>query len=203
MARYLVTLLIFGALFTSANASEEGAYHYSPVVVNGNHYYYSSDRDHGCTMGHYRVKIDDGEIRLRSRSSRYHDAVIRRDGRLFVEGEEVELTADQKALVTEFQDCAAGLEIEAKSIAKEGVKIGAAGAKLGIEVVGSLFKLLRYDYDTDDFEREIEMKADHIEAKADKLEARAEKIEQEAEKLEMLEERLESEIPSLERNTRD
>ena len=76
-------------------------------------------------------------------------------------------------------------------------KIGAAGARLGIEAIASVFKLLRWDYDSDDLEREIERKAEKIEARAERLEARAEKIEQMACELERIEEKLERQIPEM------
>ena len=151
----------------------------------------------GCRINNYDMEIDDGTIILSPRSRHYSKVKITDDYRLYVNGRRVDLDDDQKELVMEFHGLAVQIEEDARKIGKEGAKIGVAGARLGIEAVASVFKLLRWDYDSDDREREIEQKAAKIEASAERLEARAEKIEQMACKLEMIEEKMERQIPEM------
>lgn len=153
------------------------------------------DFDHKCCIGNYSMDIDDGTIILSPRSHGYTKIKITDDCRLYINGQKIELNDEQKELVEEFHDLAMQIKEDAKEIGREGAKIGAAGAQLGVHAFVSVFKLLHWDYDGDDFEREIEQMAAKLEAKAEKLEEKAERIEEMACKLETIEEELEREIP--------
>lgn len=118
---------------------------------------------------------------------------------LYIDDEKIDLDSGQRAAVAEFHDQCMDMVDYAKAIGLEGARIGVEGAKLGAKAVGSLFKLLLPDYDSDDYEAEMEHAAGKIEAKAKRLEARAEEIEHMADDLDRTADDLRDAIPELRR----
>lgn len=128
---------------------------------------------------------EDGEVRITEKHELYvNDKLIRLDSR-------------QQEMVGEYYEQMMVLMESAKKIGLEGAKVGVQGAALGMKAVGSVFRLLSPDYDTDDLEREMEREAAKIEAKANRLEDAADEIEEQAEELEDLHYEMIDEIPEL------
>lgn len=203
MRTVAIILILSLAAFSSAVAAEGDCCEYKIIgkgdccIVKYDHGCCPWDFDHGCCTKNYEIDIDDGTIILSPRSHRYAKVKITDDYRLYVNGRKVDLDDDQKELVKQFHDLTIQIREDAREIGREGAKIGVAGARLGVDAIVSIFKLLRWDYDSDDLEREIEQKAAKLEVRAERLEARAEKIEAMAEELETIEEKLERQIPEL------
>ncbi|MEE9555023.1 MAG: hypothetical protein V3W18_12055 [candidate division Zixibacteria bacterium] len=153
-----------------------------------------------CCIGDYDLDIDGGDVYLYPDRHHYDEIRITEDYRLFVNGHEIDLDDDEKELVGEIHELALDIEKQAYAIGREGAKLGAAGAKIGIQAVAGVFKLLRFDYDSEDLEEEIEYKAQKLEAQAEELEERAEDLEDMADELETLADRLERDIPEIRDN---
>jgi hypothetical protein len=159
------------------------------------------DLGRGWCLRNYEIDIDGDTIILHPKHRGYARIKITDDYRLYVNGRRIELDDHQRELVKRYHHLAMQIQEDAREIGREGAKIGVAGAKLGVDAIVSITKLLRWDYDSDDLEREIEQKAAKLEAKAERLEAKAEKIEAMADELEEIEDKLEREIPEMrERN---
>ncbi len=203
MRAVTIILILSLAAFSSAVAAEGDRCEYRVIdkgdccIVKYDHGCCTWDFGRACCTKNYEIDIDDGAILLSPKSRGYAKVKITDDYRLYVNGRKVELDDDQKELVKQFHDLAIQIQEDAEEIGYEGAKIGVAGAKLGVDAIASVFKLLRWDYDSDDLEREIEQKAAKLEARAERLEAKAEKIEAMADELETIEEKLERQIPEL------
>ncbi len=141
--------------------------------------------------------LDDGTIVLTHEDRGIEIVEITEDYELFINGSRVDLDEDQQELVAEFYESVMDIISFAKQLGWEGARIGADGAKLGLQAIGGLFKVVFTSYDTDDFERDIEREAEKIEAKAEKLEKRAERIEDMADDLVDLAREMDREIPEL------
>ena len=208
MRTVTIILILSLAAFSSAVAAEGDRCEYRVIdkgdccIVKYDHGCYTWDFGRGCCTRNYEIDIDDGTIILHPRSRGYAKVKITDDYRLYINGQRVELNDEQKELVKEFHGLAIQIQEDAREIGREGAKIGVAGARLGVDAIVSIFKLLRWDYDSDDLEREIEQKAAKLEARAERLEARAEKIEAMADELETIEEKLERQIPELREHNR-
>jgi len=150
-----------------------------------------------CCLDNFNFDVHDGNVIFRPKHDGHEKIKITDDYRLFVNGREYELNAEDKELVKEMHGLATGIEKEARKIGREGAKIGAAGAKLGLEALASVVKLLRSDYDSRDLEREMEEKAAKLESRAAELEKKARKLEDMADELDKLEMKLEQRIPEL------
>ncbi len=150
-----------------------------------------------CYIGDYDLDIDGGDVYLYPNRHHRDEIRITDDYRLFVNGHEIDLDDEDRELVEEIHNLVLDIEKQAYSIGKEGAKLGAAGAKIGIQAVAGVFKLLRFDYDSDDLEKEMEIKAEKLEAQAERLEEQAEELEYMADELETLADRLERDIPEL------
>lgn len=150
-----------------------------------------------CCIGDYYLDIDGGDVYLYPDRHHHDEIRITDDFRLFVNGHEIDLDNEDRELVEKIHNLALDIEKQAYLIGKEGAKLGAAGAKIGIQAVAGVFKLLRFDYDSDDLEQEMEIKAEMLEAQAEILEEEAEELEDMADELEMLADRLERDIPEL------
>ncbi|UCC45082.1 MAG: hypothetical protein JSU65_03955, partial [Candidatus Zixiibacteriota bacterium] len=136
--------------------------------------------------GHTDFDFVDGSLIIEHDNRRFETVEITEDYELYVNGKHVETTEEQKLLLADFYHGVEELVDEAMLLGKDGVKVGLAGAKLGIGVLGKLFKMLFTSYDSDDLERDVEREAAKIEAKAAVLEERAEEIEDRADELDYL-----------------
>lgn len=170
----------------------------SPAMAAGNR---CSDNfkinKHICCIGDYHLDIDGGDVYLYPDRHHHDEIRITDDCGLFVNGHEIDLDDEGRELVGEIYNMALDIEKQAYLIGKEGAKLGVAGAKIGIQAVAGVFKLLRFDYDSDDLEHEMEIEAEMLEARAEILEEEAEELENMADELETLVDRLEMDIPEL------
>jgi hypothetical protein len=192
-------LLVFVAgviLLAAATDSFAGRHRYGRTITVHSDDWYRWDED-------VSFDLDDGTIVIiYDRDDRYRDREVvefTEDYELFIDGDKIDLDEDQQALVAEFYDQGIAIVDYAKEIGWEGAKIGVEGAKLGISAIGCLFKLLSPHYDTDDYEDEMERKAEDIEYRAEILEEKAEAIEDMAEDLEYIVDDLRDQIPELDR----
>jgi predicted peroxiredoxin len=158
---------------------------------------------------HGRCRYDDNWT-FRSKSIDFEDGtlVIEHDDedwvveiteeyKLYVNGRRVKTGRRQKKLLRSYYRDYEDIEELAKEIAKDGAKIGLAGAKLGVSAVACAAKLLLDDYDSDDMEDEIEIKTEDLVEMADKIEKKADRIEDMADDLEKTHKKLRKSIPEL------
>lgn len=124
-----------------------------------------------------RFHLGKDEIVISHLEAPYEEIVITDEYRMYIDDEEVSLTAEQREIVREFYGVSFQIRSEAKGLAKEGVKLGIKGAKLGIHAVGAALKMLFADWDEEEFERKMEHEAEKLEAEGELLESRGEKIE--------------------------
>jgi len=187
----LTLILALTVLIYPSSFATETVFH-----GHSTHHYSHSDID--CHNDGISYHIDDGTIVITHDGADFCEIEITEECELYIDGDLIKTNAEGKRLLQEYYDQASELTDAAVRIGLEGAKIGADGAILGIQAVASVAKLLRSDYDTDDLEREMEMKSAKIEAKAERLEEKAEAIEDSAEELEELSDQLKDEIPELE-----
>jgi GTP1/Obg family GTP-binding protein len=155
-----------------------------------------SQSDQSVFLEQVSVDIDDGTIILTSRED---DSTIEitenRD--LYVNGNKVILTVEQQELVGQYYDTFMQIIESAKRVGLEGARIGLQGAALGVQALAGVVKLISPDYDQEDLEREIELKAKRIEKRAERLEKKASKIEYLADEFKLLHHRLVDEVPEI------
>ncbi len=149
------------------------------------------------TLENVSVDMDDGTLIITSREDEELVMEITDDYDLYLNGEEIETNNDQRKIVKRYYHQWVDIVDMAKNIGIKGAKIGLEGAKLGMKAVVNLFKLMRADYDSDDYEAEIEAEAEKIEAKAEKIEIEAEEIDELVEDFEDLQKELEEEIKEI------
>jgi len=147
-------------------------------------------------LDNVEVDIEDDSIILTDKDSR-DEVEITGEYDLYVNGKEIELNDNQREMVKEYYDLYFEIIDYAKRIGLEGARIGVEGAAIGVKAVAGVFKMLSPDYDSDDLEAELEMKAEELEKKAEILEDRAEKIEDMADELEDLHYKLADKIDAL------
>ena len=126
------------------------------------HRFSGSHKWYGSMLDNIDVDIDGGDILMIEKGRDRNKVVITKDHQLIINGKKVKLDDDQQKKVIKFHDLTFALIDYAKEVGIEGAKIGVAGAAVGLEAVVKLFKLLDSEYDTEDYEREIEAKADAI-----------------------------------------
>lgn len=150
----------------------------------------------------YMHCIEDADIDIENETITIHDedytVKINSKYELYVNDEYIETNAEQQKLVEEYHDTIFEIIDRAKEIGKQGAKLGIDGAKIGLKAIVGVFKLMRDDYDSEDLEEELEMKAEELEEKAEELEKEAEDLEYLADNLEELHADLKDEIPELE-----
>jgi len=145
------------------------------------------------------MDLDDADIIITCDRRRFKsdEVKITGDYRLYVNGERVDVDDEQQELLKKYYLLAMDVHQEATLIGKEGAKIGVEGARIGAHAVSGVIKLLLLDFDEDEFEREMEDKAEKLEEKADKLEERADALEEMAENREDMHDDLSRKIPEL------
>ncbi len=142
------------------------------------------------------IDFEDGTLVI-EHEDEYWIIEITKDYELYIDGRKVRMNRQQKKLLRRYYRDYEDIEELAAEIAKEGARIGLAGARLGVSAVACAAKLLLEDYDCDDMEDEIEIKSDDLEKMARKLEKKAEKIEDMADDLERTHKKLRRSIPEL------
>jgi len=153
--------------------------------------------DNDMSFDNVRVRIDDSSIILINKENDDESVEFTDDYELLIDGEKIDLDRKQQKLVEEFHTMTFDLIDEAKKIGLEGAKVGISGAALGLVAVGNVFKLLSPDYDSEDFEREMEEEAEKLEKKAEKLEEKAEALEDMADELDEIRDDLQDITPEL------
>jgi hypothetical protein len=168
-----------------------GHRHEMNVSMRGNHVFEFDDNTW--------FDLDDGSVVITHKERGEPRSTVEITGsyELYIDDERINLNSEQQDLVREFYGQSVEIVDFAKVLGLEGAKIGVDGAKLGAKAVGSLFKLLLPDYDTDDYEYEIEHEAKQIEHKAKILEEKANEIEDMSDELDDLARDMRSEIPEL------
>lgn len=168
-----------------------GHRHEMNVSMRGNHVFEFDDNTW--------FDLDDGSVVIthKERGEPRSTVEITDSYELYIDDERISLDSEQQALVREFYGQSVEIVDYAKVLGLEGAKIGIDGAKLGARAVGCLFKLLSSDYDTDDYENEMEHEAKKIEFKAKILEDKAEAIEDMSDELDDLARDMRREIPEL------
>jgi len=151
----------------------------------------------GSCIDNIDIDLDDGILTFSGRHRSDPTVEITEDYELYINGDHIKVTKQQKGLLGEYYVLNMQLIEEAKQIGLYGAEIGIEGAKIGLKAITSLFYLLDDDYDIEDYEREIEEKAEKLELKADQLEERADDLEQIADDLEDMYDELEEEITEL------
>ncbi|MGE6332695.1 hypothetical protein [Stenotrophomonas sp. NPDC077659] len=106
-----------------------------------------------------REEIAKGNINISSDTQ--PRAEITPDGRLLIDGKEVETTAAQRRQLLDYRGHIAG-------IAQDGMEIGVAGARLGASAASEAIKGV-FSGDTDGIEKRINAEAEKIEAQAKQL----------------------------------
>jgi hypothetical protein len=157
---------------------------------------YKSCTHHHC-FDDLDFDIDDGSLIITSDDEDSERVEITEDCVLFVNGRRVETNGSQEELLEKYYDQFMGIIECAKEIGVEGAGIGARGAKVGLKAVVGLIKLLHPDYDSDDYDRDIEREVHKIEARAERLERKAKRIEDMVDDFERVHRRLRRKIPEL------
>jgi hypothetical protein len=152
---------------------------------------------HSSILKNVDIDIEDGSIVITSNDYEDETVKITEDYELYVNGKLIKTNEEQQELVAKYYDLFQEIIQSAKKIGYEGAKLGVEGAKIGAQAVSGIFKLLLSDYDSEDFEKDIERKAEKLEAKADKLEEKAEVLEDMADEFEEIHEKLKDQIPEL------
>ena len=148
-------------------------------------------------LKHIKVDIDKDILVLTCDNNAYNWVEITPAAKLYINGEQVRLTRNQEYMVREYYEYFIDFIDQAKEIGIEGAKIGIKGVKVGFLAVEGLLKVALTDYDSEDFEEDMEEENDRLEDNAEELEELAEELEESAETLEELHVQLKHEIDEL------
>ncbi|MCP4568938.1 MAG: YggN family protein [FCB group bacterium] len=179
----LACLLTFGAL---------------PALGEGSHHHSSFGDCYRSGHDDYSIEFDEGSLIISEDGRRGDEVEITEDYELYINGDLIKTNKEQKQLLKEYYTLVDELVEKAEDIGWEGGKIGIAGAKIGMQALGGVFKMLLTDYTEEEFESDIELKAEELEERAEELEEEAEKLEDIAEEIEDRQIELAEEIPELE-----
>lgn len=161
--------------------------------------------DLSIKVGNRLEGIGDVSIRIRHESiliypnddRLWEDVEITEDRQLYVNGEKINLSRHQEEMVEDYYRMTIDIIQEAHHIGWEGAKVGAHGAKIGLQAVVGIVKLLSPDYDSDDLERDLDRETKKIEKRAEALEDKADDLEDLADELEALHWKMRREIGAL------
>jgi len=167
------------------------------VFARDHHVHYSSSDHHSDFLDGVDLDIRHHTIILTNDEYDNDVVEITRDYELYINDDRIDLDAKQDKLVHAFYDLTFEMMDSAKAIGLEGARVGMAGAKVGLNAVLGLVKLLSPNYDTDDLEADIDREASKIEARAEELEDRADQIEDMAYDVEDSFDRMMDGIPAL------
>ncbi|MBD3401858.1 DUF2884 family protein [candidate division GN15 bacterium] len=193
MRRIAVVAIALLFVVGSLGAADERTYNYHIDKCDyddfGSHHW---SVDENVTMD-----FDDGTIVFESRDYPRDVVEITERYELLINGEPVELTADQQRHVREFHQATTDLIADAIAVGIEGADIGMEGAAIGVKAAGQALKALFTGHTFEDMEREIEREARKIEVKAEKLEEKADQIDRRADHIEDMYFDMFEEIPAL------
>ena len=177
----LITVLLFTSSLMSAKVDK---------VYKNNHRY-------STCLENIEVDIENDVIILTCEYDHDLFVEITPDYELYISGNHIYLDRYQRKLVRDYYNHFMEIMERAKEIGLEGAKIGVEGAKIGLLAAKGAMKMLVSDYDQDDFEREIEEKAEELEGRSEELEELADELEEFADEFEELHNTMKSEINEL------
>jgi hypothetical protein len=164
MRKLIIPLIIL--VFASSN-----------VFAYGGCPFFSNIGKHVSLLDDVDVEVEGGTLIMTCHDDNYSRIEITEDYNLYLDGELVVISKDQKRLVEDYYDSMIEVIDDATTIGIKGAELGLAGAKIGIKAVANVWKLLLPGYDSDDFEEAIEREAEALERKAEKLEIQADLLE--------------------------
>jgi hypothetical protein len=138
-----------------------------------------------------------GSLYIRHHDNKSLEVVITDSYDLIVSGRRLSLNRYQKSLARQYVEEYDDLVVKGKAIGLEGGKIGAQGAAIGLKAIARLPRMLRSDYDSEDYEKEIEAMVGEIEGDVKNIERKAKKLERQVERFEELHIRFKNEVPAL------
>jgi len=154
---------------------------------------------HSCNFDDISLDVDDGSVFL-THKSRHHkgqDIEITEDYELYVNGDRVKTSDEQKELLKEYHDLACEMSEYGAKIGIEGAKIGIQGAGIGLQALVGVVKLLSPTYDEEDLDADLEYAAEKLEKRAKALEEKAEKLEDMVDDLDYMNDELSDKIPAI------
>jgi hypothetical protein len=167
---------------------------FSPALLNASDVesYAHNDRQSrshgtsGCiwSSGNVDFNIKHGSIIMTKHGRHDGELEITKNYELYLDGDLIETSPEQKKLVKEYYDTSMDLVDEAKELGIEGAKIGLAGAGIGLKAFGGIFKAIFTDYEFEDLEEELDEQSEKLEERASELEERAGVVEDLANDLE-------------------
>jgi len=154
--------------------------------------------DENWNFKHKSIDFEDGTLTIEHEDEDW-TVEITDEYDLYVNGERVKVDREQKKLLRRYYRDYEDIEEMAEEIGAEAAKIGLAGAKLGVNAVACVARLILEDFDCDDIDIDIDIDIDEkeIEKMAEKLQKKAEKIEDKADDLEKSHRKLRKSIPEL------
>ena len=167
-------------------------------LLNANLYGFSAGSgSEKSNFGNMNMKKKGANLYISHQDNSSCELVITESYDLIVGGQRVSLNRYQKSLARQYVDEYEDLVEKGKAIGWEGGKIGAQGAAIGIKAIAKLPKMLRHDYDSEDYEKDIESMVAEIESKVENTERKAKKLERQAERFEDLHIKFKNEVPTL------
>jgi hypothetical protein len=158
---------------------------------------FKSNFRHSNSLDHVKVEIKNDVLILTCEYDHDLYVEITPDYELYISGKRIDLDRYQRRRVRDYYDHFMEIKERAKEIGLEGAKIGVEGAKIGLLAAKGAMKMLVSDYDQDDFEREIEEKAEQLEGRSEELEELADELEEIADEFEECHGAMKSEIDEL------
>ncbi len=143
------------------------------------------------------VEIEDDTIILTNTENPREYVEITRSYRLYIQGEEIDLSRSQRRLVAKYYNHFFDIIDYAKEIGYEGAQLGVLGAKVGINAAAKAVKAIFSDYELDDLEEELDIDSEKLESLVEELEEKAEELEEMANDFEELHFELRNEIEEL------
>jgi len=122
---------------------------------------------------------------------------ITRDNRLYVDDTYVTTDTVGQRLTHEYHDLVFQIMRDTKKIGIEGAKMGLRGAGIGAKAVVGVMRMLLPNYDSHDFERDMDAAAAKLEARAKGLEEKGALIDEKIERLKETHLKMKNRIPAL------
>ena len=117
------------------------------------------------------IDFDNDDLIISPRSGENFTVKITKDDELYVNGQLISMTAEEKELVHEYRYDLICLIHEAK-------EIGLKGAKIGISAIGGLIEVACTDLEMEELEAELENESEKIEMEAKELEELSSRLEE-------------------------
>ncbi|MBN1894512.1 hypothetical protein JW906_08450 [bacterium] len=173
------------------------------VLAAGDRY----DRHHIEMRGFFRpqlvynenieVYLRNGTVYILDGDFEQNQVKITRDNRLYVNDVSVATDSTGRRLTRAYYDLAAQIMKETKKIGIEGAKMGLRGAGIGAKAVVGVIRMLLPNYNSQDFERDMDEAAAKLEARAKILEEKGGLIDEKIERLKDMHPKMKKRIPAL------